>query len=289
LASKLTREAADRLNRSVHFGALILFLLATSPLAWANSGQSTQQARKSWRDDLRLGVFGWSYGPALGQFTSGRGATPTGEPGAPVTVGTQFNLSAPAGFGDYRFTAVEALTWSPFERTTGTSLVTAADPAFGMAGTQYEGTSFSWWARYEVAPAITSASREAGQVATLRAIKSLSYKFGPKQRWSVGSFLVPMMTFSSSGSSNFFYIWPSINYASNDRVTWSVFLESAWSRAKGDSFFNWSRAMEPNVAFGPTVSFKSGLWVQPFLNVFPAAQVNMDTAHLGVYFGGRLL
>jgi hypothetical protein len=269
--------------------ALLLAGAFTPSPAEANSGQSAQVARKRWHEDLRLGLFGWSYGPAFGQFTSGRGATPSGELGSPVTVGTQFNLSAPAGFGDYRYTAVDALTWSPFERETGTSIVSAANPAFGLAGTALETQSFSWWGRYEISPAVTTASQEAGQIATIRAIKSLGYKFGPKQRWSLGAFLVPAVTFLQDGSSNSFYIWPSINYASNDKVTWTIFVESAWSRAKGDSLLNWSKAMDPNLAFGPTVTFNSGYWLQPFLNVYPGGKINTDSAHLGLYFGGRLL
>lgn len=264
-------------------------LLGSSSLAQANTGQSTQQARKLWYQDLRLGMFGWSYGPSFGQFTSGRGATPSGDLGSPVTVGTQFNLSAPAGFGDYRYTVVDALTWSPFERADGTSIVTAANPAVGVAGTLMETSSFSWWGRYEVSPALTTASQEAGQIATIRAIKALTYKFGPKQRWSIGSFLVPQVTVLQDGTSNSLYIWPSINYAANDKVTWTIFVESSWARAKGDSLLNWTKSMDPNLAFGPTVSFKNGFWLQPFLNVYPGGRVNMDTAHLGMYFGGRLL
>ena len=272
---------------------LLLLLMGLTPWnsaqAQSTSAQSVQQAKKLWYQDLRLGMFGWTYGPAFGQFTSGRGATPSGKLGGPVTIATLFNLNAPAGFGDYRYTLVEPLTWSPFVRGSGTPIVTVDNPAVGIAGTLIETSSFSWWGRYEVSPALTTASQEKGQIAMIRAIKALTYKFGPKQRWSVGSFFVPQVTLLQTGTTESLYIWPSLNYAANNKITWSIFVETAWERKQGNDFLNWNNSMTPTLAFAPTVTFKNGLWWQPFLNVYPGGKINMDSAHLGMFFGGRLL
>lgn len=212
-----------------------------------------------------------------------------GDLGSPVTVGTQFNLNAPAGFGDFRYTAIEALTWNPFDPAQGASWVTAANPAFGLAGTHIEGDRGSWWARYEISPALTEASRNAGQRFTVRAIKSLGYSLGASKRFKLGAFIVPAWTLSGDGSSHSLYAMPSLSYTVTDRLSWGMFVETAYSRAKGTGILDWSEAMDPNLAIGPTYSFKSGYWVQPFVNLYPGGRINADTTHLGVYFGGRVL
>ncbi len=268
--------------------AAALTLAALAPAARAD-GQSSVSTRKLWYQDLRLGFLGWSYGPSFGQFTSGRSATPMGDLGSPVTVGTQFNLSAPAGFGDFRYTAVEALTWNPFDPAQGSSLMNVGNPAFGVAGTHVEGDRASWWARYEISPALNEASRSAGQQFTLRAIKSLGYALGAAKRWKLGAIVVPAWTVARAGSSHSVYAMPSLNYTLTDRLSWGMFVETAYSHAAGTGILDWSKAMDPNLAIGPTYSFKSGYWLQPFVNLYPGGRVNADTTHLGVYFGGRVL
>ncbi len=266
----------------------VLLLLFSGVASASTAGKSTAEAKKQWYQDLRLNLFGWSYGPSFGQFGEGRGATSTGALGSPVTIGTQLNINAPA-FGGFLYTAIEALTWSPFNATSQTTLLTPSNPAFGIAGTHIDRTDFSWWARYEIEPAVLSASVQRGEVLTARSVTVLTANLGPKRYWSLRAIVVPAWQVLNSGTTNSVYLMPSVSYIVHDRLSWMLFLEAAYSRAAGDSFLSWSKAMDPNLAFGPVYSFKSGYWMQPFVSTYPGGRINADTTFAGIYFGGRVL
>lgn len=257
--------------------------------AHAADGQSSSAQRRSWQEDLRLGLSAWSYGPALGRLTTGRAATPTGDLGSPVTVGTQLTLSAPSGFGDFRYLAAEELTWNPFDPTEGAALLTNSNPTFGVTGTHHDGDRINWSGQYDLSPAITDATRATGQELILRAVENLAYTLDAGKRWRFGATIIPSWTLTRDGSSQSLYASPSITYTVNDRLNWGVFMETAYSHGIGAGVLDWSRAMEPNLGFGPTYSFRSGYWMQPFVNLYPGARINADTTQLGVFFGGRVL
>jgi len=266
----------------------VSLLLMTGVASASTAGQSTAEVKKQWYQDLRVNLFGWSYGPSFGQFGAGRGATSTGALGSPVTIGTQLNLNAPA-FGGFRYTAIEALTWSPFNPVPQNALLTPSNPAFGIAGNHIDRSDFSWWARYEIEPAVLSASVQRGEVLTARTVTSLTVNVGPKRQWSFRAVMVPALQVLNSATANSIYLMPGISYIAHDRLSWMLFLETAYSRAAGDSFFDWSKAMEPNLAFGPLYSFKNGYWLQPFLSTYPGGRINADTTFAGIYFGGSVL
>ncbi len=251
------------------------------------SQSSAVSLPKKWLKELQLGLFGWSYGPGLGAFGSGRTPTPSGGVGGPVTVVTQMNLSAPA-FGQFRYTLIDLLTWSPFTPSAPNPLLAASNPALGVAGTHFDRNGFSWWARYELEPAVTSASRARREWGTARSVSVATYAFGAGRRWSVVGVAVPWWTILSSGTSNGLYLMPQVIRQVSDSVSLSVFLEAVYLRATGASFWDWTRGVEPNLAVSSQISFKNGYWVRPFLSVFPGGQISWKTAQLGAYFGGQL-
>jgi hypothetical protein len=126
-------------------------------------------------------------------------------------------------------------------------------------------------------------------LATIRVSKSLSWTFGPENRWSLQGFLLPTWTlFSQTASSNSLYFMPSLSYRVSDPVTWTLFMETFYTRSSGASFLDWSSGSTPSLAIGPSVTYKSGFNIQPFLSIYPGGRINWDTTQLGVYFGGRL-
>jgi hypothetical protein len=271
--------------------ALILALSTSfQPYARAEesaTSSSTVSLPKKWLKELQLGLFGWTYGPGLGAFGSGRTPTPSGALGGPVTVVTQLNLSAPA-FGSFRYTLIDLLTWNPVERTTANPLLNASNPALGIAGTHVDRDGFSWWARYEVEPAVTTTSQARGERGTLRSVQVVTYPLGSERRWSLVGVAVPSWTFLTSGTNNGLYLMPQIVRKVSNAVSWSIFLEAIYSRPPGASFLSWSQAVEPNLAVSPTITFKNGYWFRPFLSVFPGGRIHWETAQLGAYFGGQL-
>jgi hypothetical protein len=273
--------------------SVLILALSTSALPVARaeesatSSSSTISIPKKWLKELQLGLFGWSYGPGLGALGTGQTPTPSGALGGPVTVVTQLNLSAPA-FGSFRYTLIDLLTWNPVDRVTTNPLLNASNPALGIAGTHVDRDGFSWWARYEVEPGVTTASQARGEWGTLRSVQVVTYPLGAERRWSLVGVAVPSWTVLSSGSSNGLYLMPQIVRQVSTAVSWSVFLETIYSRAPGTRLSNWSLAVEPNLAVSPTITFKNGYWLRPFVSVFPGGRINWETAQLGAYFGGRL-
>jgi hypothetical protein len=269
---------------------LALSVLLCSSAALAATGQSKSELPKHWYQDLRLTTFGWTYGPALGQMNTGRTATPEGQPGSPMVITQQLNLNAPAtADGNFRYTFINFVNWSPVARADGAPLASLSNPFIGIAGTHFENKKYSWWGRYEVSPALTEASRKDGQYFTVRAVKVVSYSFGKKNQWKLAPAIVPALTLKEGGTTNSIFLQPVLTYTLNDRVSWSAFSESFFERPQGESLLTWKSGMRPTLAIGPTYTFKNGYWVQPFLNLYTGTAPSADTAHFGAYFGGRIL
>ncbi|MFN7684664.1 MAG: hypothetical protein ACK5QT_04545 [Oligoflexia bacterium] len=278
----------------LRLAALPLALALCGTVSSANSGQSTQTPTRRWYDDIRLGTFGWAYGPALSQLSTGRASTINGNPGnSPITITQQLNLNAPAHSigksGDFRYTFINFLNWTPVAQPQGTSLLTVDNPWLGFAGTHLDQGSTQWWARYEAAAALTSRSRDAGMLAAVRTVQIFTFTLDRQKKWTFWPVLVPEHRFVRDGSSNSLFLQPNLTYAVNDRLSLGAFIEAFYIRPANSSILNWQSAMDSTLALSPTFRFKNGAFFQPFLNFYTGTAPSINTAHLGFYFGGRIL
>ncbi len=234
---------------------------------------------------LKMDLFGWSGSNALSRW-DGRKAKADGSQGGPIEVNNQVILSLPA-FGGLDYSLVTHWVLQP---TMGV-LVRGLDPAVGVQGVIYENGGFSYWARYHTAIPVTESSRSKGLITKPEAVNSFSYRFaGTKIK--LEAVIVPSMEiFDNGDASTFVYASPRFYYLMNDSFWLMSILETGWTSTKGQNPLVLAQADPATLGFGfrYTSDGGKGLYVQPFLNIFPFGQAIASTAHLGVIFGGPLL
>ncbi len=264
------------------FLALALSAADFTMAAVEPSGSLEQTAPSPGRPLIAVDWYGWTYTNALAQW-NGLKPTADGSPASPVQIVNQISVHTPA-FGPMDFVVMPQFVIQPMQG----ERFQLWNPTVGIVGTVAESGGFSYWARYDVAVPLLGKSRAEGMIATPGAVNSIAYRF-PDSKFKVEATIVPQVTFFNNGEkSAFLYASPRLYYLFNDSW-WLVTLAETYAEIKrgADKI---TQASPPNLGVGFRYSSLAGkgLWVQPFLNVYPFGRV-ASAAHLGVFFGGPLL
>lgn len=252
----------------------------------APTGTIEESARpQGGRGALKVDLNSWTYTNA---FTDWNGKKPAGTdaPGSPIQIVNQVIVSTPA-FGKMDLVAVPTVVLQPME---GYRLQ-LSDPTFGLQGTLVDNGSFSWWARFEAIAPFTPASAAQGQLLSPQTVQVFAYRI-PGTKLRADLVLVPSVIFHADGQTKTgLYASPRLYYLASDSWWLVGIFESGWEAKKGQGLMNLDISAQPNLGFGfrYTSANGAGLWVQPFLSVYPFGQRVAESAHLGVFFGGPLL
>ena len=251
----------------------------------ATASLESTRPKSRW-ERMELGVNGWFYGPAIGNWDT-RAPNIQGQAAIPMAMTTQFTLSVPL-VGRFQAAVTPAFTMQPFEGST----FQLQNPSVGVQGDVIEskGGPFSYWARYEVVVPVTAATRAAGQVIVPQAVNVLSYQ-PTGSNWQFRLVAVPSATFFDDGTWGMnAYFSPQVHYIFSDRFRVVALLEKYMIRRKDAHVFDFRDSQPSNMGLGVRYTlWHDGLWFQPFLNFDPFGTISANTMHLSFFFGGRLL
>lgn len=270
------------LYRSFWFFCVLALSGAQVGRAAVDPSGSIETTPEASRPSLAIDWFGWTYTNA---FADWNGLRPSADdsPGKPVQIVNQISVRTPA-FGPMDFVVMPQFTIQPMQG----QRFQLGNPTVGFVGTVAESGGFSYWARYDVAVPLLASSRNEGMIATPGAVNSIGYRF-PNSRFKLEATIVPQVTFFNNGEqSAFLYASPRVYYFMSDSWLLVGLLETYAEIKRGASAI--TQAAPPNLGFGFRYSSAEGkgLWVQPFVDVYPFGRV-ASAAHLGVFFGGPLL
>ncbi len=246
------------------------------------SGSLEQAVPASPSPLIGIDWYGWTYSNAFAEW-NGLKPSPDSAPGSPVQIINQISIHTPA-FDSMDFVFMPQFAIQPMQG----ERFQLWNPTVGIVGTVAESGGFSYWARYDVAVPLLAKSRAEGMIATPGAVNSLAYRF-PNSPFKVEATIVPQVTFFDNGEkSAFLYASPRLYYIFNDSWSLITLAETQSEIKRGASKI--TQAAPPNLGVGFRYSSLAGkgLWVQPFINVYPFGRV-ASAAHLGVFFGGPLL
>ncbi len=264
--------------------ALCLSLTASVQAAVENNSGSIQETAPVTKSSLvKADLYGWTYSNSIDNW-DGRRATAAGVPGGPIQINNQIIVHTPA-FGSMDFHVVGNFVLQPFMGV----LLQGQDPTAGIQGTVYENGGFSYWGRYHLILPVTGSSRADGLITGPESVSSLSYRF-PNSRFKTELVLVPSMKFFNNGDvTAFLYASPRLWYLVSDSFWLLSIYETAWE-SKRTGLNSMLSTGAPNLGFGFRYISQNGkgLYVQPFVNVYPFGP-SLASSHLGVVFGGPLL
>jgi hypothetical protein len=268
-------------------------ILSFSGNAFSQTPVSTSSAplpeqKKNIFKDIQIGVFGWSYGPAIGNFDQGTTPNVQGPQQASSNATTQIAISAPVN-DQWRAVVIPTFTVEPFAETNRGRL---QNPTLGIQGTVYTNGGFSYWTRFEAAVPASEASYRDGLVAGPQTVQVLSYR-GEGSAWGFQHVVVPGTSFFKNGeTSGFLYMSPMISYHINDDWRITLLSEHFWGRERGTNVSRLIETQPDMIGLGFrktwTLSANQNLFIQPYVNSFPD-RLSVDNAHIAFLFGGRLL
>ncbi len=265
----------------------LLLLLILSTVAWGETSNAPHGAVEEsvLSPSKRFGIdlYSWSYTNPFGEW-NGRTATADGATGEPFQIINQLTLHTPA-FDRFDFEITPQIVLQPYQG----ERVRLLEPSIGIEGNMIETAAFTYWTRLEVLLPLAGPGRDDGLVAGPQAVQSFELQM-PGSRWRVEFSLIPQMKFFNTGeTAASVYLSPRLFYSFTDAFSLLSIAEWFIESPRGVGFVDWRAGA---VSLGAGCRYHSGggegLWVMPFLNMYPSGPI-ASNAHLGVFFGGPVL
>lgn len=268
----------------------LVLLAAISAKAQSTVTTSTSKLpapKPSLLKEVQIGVFGWSYGPAFGNFD---GSTPNSQ--GPQTnssnATTQLAISAPIS-EQWRAVVIPSFILEPFSQTASSRLL---NPTVGVQGTVFTNGAFTYWTRFEAALPATDVSYRDGLVVGPQTVQVVSYR-QPDSPWEAQGVVVPGTSFFKNGENNgFLYLSPMVSYHINREWRIAALSEHFFGRERGSNISRLIETQPDMIGLGVRKTWFIGeektLFFQPYVNTFPD-RIAADNAHIAFLFGGRLL
>ena len=234
--------------------------------------------------DFKVGSFGWSYGPSVTGFNSGRIPQMDGRPAGQSGIWTQLTPRVPA-FGGFEFVVVPTFLVQPFDSLRPFQML---NPTVGLTGMLYTGPAFSWWTRAEVVVPVTDVSRRDGLLPSPQMVNVFSYReLGSP--WDARVVFLPFENLFSDGSrSGGLYLSPLLFYHVNSNLAGVALGEIFTSRPKNAALSAMGQFQPSYAGLGFRYTWNSGRFIQPYLNSF-ADRPTLQNTGIAVIFGGPIL
>lgn len=264
---------------------LILFWICTAALVrGAELPHGAIEDTVTSPSGVGIDLYSWGYFSPLSNWNS-KGSSASGATTDPFQIVNQVTLHTPA-FGKFDFEITPQIVLQPYEGERFQLL----DPSIGFEGTLIEAGGFTYWARYEALVPVTSDSQEEGMLLGPQAVQGFDYRFPGSRFRAEISTTWGVKLFRGGQAQASIYFSPRLYYSFTDAFSLVSIMESSFESTRGGSLLD--LAQDGDLTLGVGVKYATlsgdGLWVQPFLNFYPAGNL-ASNAHLAVFFGGPLL
>ncbi|MBX9769323.1 MAG: hypothetical protein K2X47_18745 [Bdellovibrionales bacterium] len=264
----------------------VLLALSIPALSQTQSSTATlgSNPKPGLFNQFKMGAFGWSYGPSVTGFNDGRIPQQNGSASqTPSGIWTQLSPRVPA-FSGFDFVVVPTFLIQPFNSLNPFQF---QNPTVGLAGMLYDGPALKWWTRAEIMLPITAGSRQDGLVLGPQWVNVLSYR-APASPWDARIVLVPFHSLFSNGSnSGGVYMNPLLFFHLNENVAPVILAEVFTSRARNADISSLAQSQPSYLGAGFRYTWKSGRFVQPYLNSF-SDNPSISNTGVALMFGGPI-
>jgi hypothetical protein len=266
-------------------GLFLLVILSTVAGGETSTSPNGTVEESIFSPTKRFGIdlYSWTYTNPFGEW-NGRTATTDGATGEPFQIINQLTLHTPA-FGGFDLEVTPQIVLQPYQG----ERVRLLEPSVGLEGNFIETSGFTYWARLEVLLPLSGPGKDDGLVAGPQAVQSIEWLV-PGSRWRLEVSFTPQVRFYNNGETAMnVYVSPRVFYSFTDAFSVLSIVETSVESPRGLGLVDWKAGA---LSVGAGCRYQSGggegLWVMPFLNMYPAGPIASNT-HLGVFFGGPVL
>ncbi|MBY0371995.1 hypothetical protein K2X33_15020 [bacterium] len=274
--------------RNFVFGVLFLSASAFAAVEETSSvpAGATETFANPGAERLKIDLFSYGYSSSFSNF-NGRRATHDNTDGDPVQITNEVTFSYPL-FGGQSLALTPQVVLQPNQG----DRLQLGRPHLGVQGVAFDNGTWSLFSRAELGIPLTPGDLNDGYVTGPQWIASLGFQVrGTK--WKIETVFVPSVSFYADGTAgSYVYFSPRVIYQLSDSWNllgiWETHFSSDRKKPNGILALNSARPSNLGVGFKYASANGTGLWVQPFFSVYPNGRV-LETAHLGLNFGGPLL
>lgn len=263
--------------------SLTVLLVSSSVFAQTQSSNTPAVVSKSLLSTFKMGFFGWGYGPSVSAFNGGVTPNPQAN-GSSNPSGIWTQLTPRVRLTDrFEFVVVPTFLTQPFSVN---QPFVMQNPTAGITGMFYDGAEFKWWTRSEMVIPTIASSRAAGQLLSPQMINVLSYR-ALGSNWDFRQVVLPFLSLFADGRrTGGFYLSPMLFYHLSPSVA-GVAIGEIFTGTSG-ALGNLSQTAPSYGGVGARYTWKSGHFVQPYLNTFPD-QPSWRNTSVAILFGGPLV